>query len=327
MKKSLFFAGVTLFMLGTSSLPLITAAKAETLLAVKPVVNQSPKNTSAPTPQVELISLGAEPRQELRFKPAVDAKETASMTVSTDISMSVDGKPIPAFKMPATVVKLDTAVTKVESNGDVNYEFAYSDVELAGETTLPPEAMKTLRSQMAQLKGIKGSVTVDNRGQTKKANLAIPKDVDPSLKQMMGQISQSIKQLSSPVPQQAVGIGAQWRVSSVVNISGISLKQAAIYELVDMKNGVATLNIKVEQLGAPSQKLNLPEVPPGVNVSLKSYTGKGEGKALINLNKLMPISSTLSMKANTLMGATSSKNPKELTMNQDILMQMNIESK
>ncbi|MGI2906197.1 DUF6263 family protein [Tolypothrix sp. VBCCA 56010] len=327
MKKSLFVGGIVFMIAGVGLKPTIAPVEAETLLITQKKVNPTSNVTQSGKSQVELISPGAEPRQELRFKPTVGNKETANMTMSTDINMLVDGKAAPALKIPTTAITLNTVVSKVEPNGDVNYEFSYSDVDLIGKSTFPPEVLNNMRSQIKKLKGLKGSVIIDNRGYTKKANFVIPQDLDPSLKQIINQMSSSIEQLSSPVPQEAVGIGAKWRTISEVNLGGIKLKQIAINELVEIKDGIASLNISIEQQAPKATNLNLPQTPKGINITLRSYNGNGQGQALINLNKLMPISSKLSIQSQTQMSLKSTGSVEETTMNQDTSIQINIESK
>ena len=323
MKKT-FFVGGIIFLIASAGLKsLEIPAKAEIL--AKQVVNNAPK-ISAGSPQVELLTAGAEPRQELRFKPVVGSKETASMTMNMNLAMSVEGKAVPAFKMPATVMTTDAIVTKVDPNGDIHYEFSYTDADIVGDTTLPPELINKMRAEINKMKGFKGSAIVDSRGQTKKASFILPQNLEPSLKQMLEQMSKSMEQLSSPVPQQAVGIGAKWRVSSAVNVSGISLNQIVTYELVDIKDGVATLNITLEQQAPPSQKLTSPQSPKGITLSIKSYNGTGQGRALVALNKLLPINSTVSVRSNSeMVGKTSSG--EETTINQQITMEMSIQTK
>lgn len=82
MKKSLFVGGIVLLITGVGSKPIIAPVEAETLLITQKVVNPTSNVTQEGKYQVELISPGAEPRQELRFKPTVGNKEIANMTVS-----------------------------------------------------------------------------------------------------------------------------------------------------------------------------------------------------------------------------------------------------
>ncbi|BDA67930.1 hypothetical protein RIVM261_025590 [Rivularia sp. IAM M-261] len=333
MKKSIVITGIAFFIAGTGMKPLIIA-NAKTP-AVKPTINTQQTNTPVNTPKitptakakVELMDAGAEPRQELRIKPVVGTRELADMKVNVDMVISFEGKPSPAIKMPATIMKTDVVVTKVEPNGDVHYEFSYKDVDIQGDTSLPPAAISKMRGEIKKLTGMKGTAVVDSRGQTKQANLTVPQGIDNSLKQHIDQFSNSMQQLSTPFPLEAVGVGAKWRATESVNVSGMTVNQSALYELVSIKDNLATFNVTIEQQVPGQQKLNLPQAPAGVTMTVKSYDSKGQGQAQINMNKVMPVSSKVSMTANSLWGMTPANSKKEITMNQQMSIQMTIDSK
>jgi hypothetical protein len=323
MKKSIVITGIAFLIAGTGIQQEVIPANAKTP-AVKQT-NTLPKITPVAKSQIELISAGAEPRQELRVKPVVGTTETANMKINMDMAMSIEGKPLPAFKMPATVMKVSAVVNKVEPNGDIHYEFSYKDVDVIGDTSLPPAAISKMRGEMKKLAGMKGIAIVDSRGQTKSANFTLPQGADPSMKQFMNQFSDSMQQLSTPFPIE--GVGAKWRTIAGVNSSGMKINQTALYELVGIKDGVATLNISFEQQIAGEQKLNLPQSPQGMTMTVKSYSGKGQGKAQMSMNKILPISSNVSSTANSLWGMTPANTKKETTMNQQMSIQMSIDSK
>lgn len=240
--------------------------------------------------------------------------------------MSVDGKAVPTFKIPTIAITLNTVVSKVEPNGDINYELSYSDVNLIGKSTLSPEELNNLRSQIKNLNQFKGSVIIDNRGYTKKANFVTPQGLDPSIKQMLDQMLSPIEQLSSALifPQEAVGIGAKWRIISEKNLSGIKLKQIVTNKLINIKDGIASLNISIEEQAPPGTNLNLPEIPEGVTITVRANS-KHQGQALINLNKLMPSKLSIEYKAQISLKSTGSV--EETTTNVDSSGQFNIESK
>lgn len=330
MKKSIVISGIVFFIAGISTQPFAIPVNAKTPTVNKSANKQQPnttKITSTVQPKVSLLSAGAEPRQELRIKPVVGVKEVADLKMNMDMAMSIEGKPLPSFKIPATIMKTDVVVKKVDNNGDIHYEFTYTDVDVQGDTTLPPAAISQMRGEIKKLTGMKGMAIVDSRGQTKQANLSFPQGADNNLKQYIDQFSNSLQQLSAPFPQEAVGVGAKWRTSQVVNVSGMTVNQTALYDLVSIKDGIATLNITIEQQIPGEQKLNLPTSPQGMTMTVKSYSGKGQGQAQISMNKLMPVSSNVSLTANSLWGMTEVNTKKETAMNQQISIQMNIDSK
>jgi hypothetical protein len=296
---------------------------------ILPAVKQQAKPqiaTATTKPQVELLEAGNEPRQELRFQPQANAKQTATMTMNMDMQMSVGGQSAPKVDLPATVITIDTLVTQVDSNGDIHYKFSYSHVDVANSATLPPQALEAMRSQMKKMVGMNGSAIVDNRGNTKSAHLVIPKGLDPSMKQVTEKLSASLDQISSPVPKEPVGIGAKWRVTSSPRLSGTTLRQTATYQLMNLKDGIASLNVWVEQRADAQALSNRPGMPAGAKMTLKSLDSQGEGQVRAALNQLLPIRSNIMMRSNSQLGIQQAGQA-ETTMDATTILKFNIQSK
>jgi hypothetical protein len=187
MKKTLFLASLCLATAGWAIELSPASLSAETPL----VVQQPDRGVSAPaanskTPQVELLNPGVEPRQQLRLKPAIDVKETTVMTVKMDMEISASGRSSPAAKIPVSVMTFETKVTKIDPNGDIHYEFAYTNADITGDTgNTPPAARDAMRSTLKSMVGMKGSFIMDNRGFHKGGNFILPEGADNNLKQMV----------------------------------------------------------------------------------------------------------------------------------------------
>ncbi|MEM7727332.1 MAG: DUF6263 family protein [Cyanobacteria bacterium P01_A01_bin.45] len=289
------------------------------------------KDTAKPftlaKPTIKILQYGSEPKQKLRLKPVAGTEQKSTMTLDMNMSMSVKGRQVPNIKLPGTLVNIDTKVTKVEPNGDVYYEFVYSDIEVTKKAEVQPELVKAMESKIKQLKGIKGEGIIDERGNTKKIDIDLTQLKDPTLKPMLEQLSNSLSQMSSSIPNEAVGVGAQWLVTNQITSNGINITQLETYELISIENGVATTKVTLEQQGKPNQEINLPGLPKGAKVTLKSYSGSGEGESQFGLGRLMPIKSVVNMNSNVQMSAKPRADAKETMMNQKIIMKMSIESK
>lgn len=327
MKKTLFVASLCLASAGWAIELSPASISAETPL----VVQQPDRGVSAPaanskTPQVELLNPGVEPRQQLRLKPAIDVKETAVMTLKVDMEISASGRSSPAAKSPVSVMTFETKVTKIDPNGDIHYEFAYTNADITGDTgNTPPAVRDAMRSALKSMVGMKGSFIMDNRGFHKGGNFIWPEGADNNLKQMVGQMSKSLEQLTSPLPAEAVGKGAKWRVSSssdyIMNVNVIST-----YELASWQDGVASLNVSIEQQANP-QNITAPQLPPGTTLTLKSFASQGRGATTMRLDRLMPFRSTGSLSSNSEMSAKNAGSSEELTLTTKMVMEMNLESK
>ncbi len=312
MKKALITASLLLL---TGSWGWLTPAA----VTAKPATAKPAATQSAAKPQLALLNPGAEPRQELRFRPTVKAEQQATMTVNIDMAVSLAGNQRPKTQVPATVMKFATKVTKIDPNGDIHYQFRYTDVAVAPDASLAPATLRQLRSQLAKIKGLSGTVVVDNRGQTLAGNFAIPPDADAMTRQMIAQLSQSIDQFSAPVPAAAVGVGAKWRVTSNPIIGGMTLQQTTTYELVKFQDGIATLNVTVAQQ-ATSQTIRNPSLPTGSNLRLKSLNGTGQGQSMMRFDQLLPLNAKITVRSNSAMEMNNPITGKPMAIDTDSTM-------
>ncbi|MEG4493139.1 DUF6263 family protein [Microcoleus sp. D3_18_C4] len=328
MKKTLFLASLCLASAGWAIELSPASLSAETpLLVQQPAPGVSAPAANSKTPQVELLNPGVEPRQELRLKPAIDVKETTVMTVKMDMEISASGRSSPGAKIPVSVMTFETKVTKIDPNGDIHYEFAYTNSDIADDTgNMPPAVRDAMRSALKSMVGVKGSFIMDNRGFHKGGDIILPEGADNNLKQMVRQMSKSLEQLASPLPAEAVGKGAKWRVSSSSDFSGMNVNEIATYELDSWQDGVVSLNVSIEQQANP-QNLTSPQLPAGTTLTLKSFSSQGRGAATMRLDRLNPFRSTVSISSNSEMSGKNAGSSEELTITTKMAMEMTLESK
>lgn len=325
MKKKLLISSLFLIVAGWGLQPLVTSAFAKTPPAIAQVSNESPNTTTAVQPQVELLNAGNSPRQELRFQPAINAKEMALMTVTTDMEMSVAGQPASKFKLPGSIMTIEAMATKIDANGDIQAQFKYADADVVADTTTPEEALAAMRRIIKRMVGMRGSFIVDDRRQTKAFNVSLPRKIEPNAKQTIEQISQSLNQLSLPLPEQAVGVGAKWRVSSPININGINMTQIANYQLLALQDGFAVFDVNIEQQ-ATAQQVNASGAPKGAIVTLQSYNSQRQGQITMRLDRLIPIRSKLSLRSDSQTTTTKDSNSEVTAINTKLTMDIALES-
>ncbi|MBW4623292.1 MAG: hypothetical protein KME17_28530 [Cyanosarcina radialis HA8281-LM2] len=336
MKKKLFVSSVLLLAVGWGVKPLTTSAIARPPIVLaqsegnRPANNSTPTAPAAPNPpiqtQVELLDPGVEPRQELRFQPRVNDRETAVMILNMEMGMSLGGSQLVKVKVPTNVITTDMSTTKVDDNGDIHAQFSYSDVQVLADEGVPPELVGVMRSQMKKLAGVKGDFVVDRQGKPKSANFVLPAGVDPTTKQMLDQFSSSINQLSFPLPAEPIGAGAKWRGTTTLSINGINLTQIATFKLTSIQDNVANLDVAIEQK-ADEQQLTFPGLGTTANVTLKSLNSQGQGKMRIRLDKLLPISANLALNSNTETSASVPGTSEAIATTIQLSMNLSIRSK
>ncbi|NET57733.1 MAG: hypothetical protein F6K47_16705 [Symploca sp. SIO2E6] len=323
MKKLLFIGSVVFLIAGFGARSESTYVSANKPSAVIQLSQES-TSTSANIP-LELLDAGVEPRQELRFTPAVNSQQTLTMTMDVNVAISINGRTPPTVDTPAVEMKMETQVTQVDANGDIYADFSYSEVDVIANAQTPAELLNLMQSQLQALVGLEGSLIMDAQGNTRDINFDLPEGLDPNTKQMLEQISNSLKQVSSPLPLEAIGVGAKWRVSNSLTINGMSINQIATYELVDLQDNIATLEVSVEQ-NAPSQTINQPGMPPGASVLLESLDSEGQADIEIGLDQIMPIVANISLDSQSKMKIKAPNGGQEMMMEMNLLMDMNLES-
>ncbi len=288
---------------------------------------QSPITRVSPS-KIELLSAGAQPQQALRFRPVVKTTETSTILLNTDVKMSTPGRAgVPrSTKLPSPKMTIETIVKKIAPNGDIHYTLRYTDADMTGDASIPAAVLNKARTEVKKLVGVSGSFVMDDRGHTKSVSLSIPKGVDATTRQLLEQSFRSLDQLSAPLPQEAVGIGAKWRILMPVTLYGISLNQTGTYELVGLKNGIATLKLSLDQQ-AQNQKVAFPGLPKEVDLTLKSLNTTGQGQMTVRLDRLLPSIATLSMTSSSQMQSTNPKTSKAMTIAIETRIEMMMQSK
>ncbi|MEM9493127.1 MAG: DUF6263 family protein, partial [Myxococcota bacterium] len=140
--------------------------------------------------------------------------------------------------------------------------------------------------------------------------LEMPPDLDPQIKQMMGSAEQNMKQMSSPLPAEAVGVGAKWELHQQMKQNGIELKQVTTFELIELNGDKGKLKASVRQKADP-QSVSMPN---GVNADLVSLNSSGEGIVNFDLSKLVP-NSSIAIKNNTTMKVMGQEVTVDMDMN------------
>lgn len=306
MNKVLIFSTVIAGMWGN-----ISAAKMPAIAADSPATASSTAVTST-TSKLEVLNAGVEPRRELRFRPAVNSKQTMTMTMGMSMGMTMGEMTMPKMSLPKVVLKIDLNVTRVDPSGDIHYTFAYSDIQAIADKDTLPESIAAMQKSFKSLVGYKGDLVVTNMGKLKSKNMSIPKNVDPMLKKTLEQLSKSMEQVSTPLPTQMLGVGAKWRVTNSVKVSNIQMNQSASYEVVKMDDRGITIQTKINQ-SAPSQNFQVPGMDAKAKVRLNSLISTGEGRYVLRFDSLLPVEGRLLLNTDTNMSVQT--DAKEEPMN------------
>lgn len=280
---------------------------------------------STPATQVKLLENGRFPRQKLRLTPIPDTKQTATMTVNTDLVLSVNGQVNPQSDIPKIKMDIEGKITKVAKNGDIYSEFFYTNTEVISKSNTNLEPLEQMRSQLKKIEGFKITIVNDDRGNSKETNFDVPEDLDPAMKSFLESTLNSLKEISSPFPVEPVGIGARWQVTNNLILDGINITQIETYELIDRKGNTITIALNVEQ-NVDSQEINAPKMPPGVEMEVISYEGKSSGTMKMELNKILPVEYSAEANTNNKIKVTNTNNSQEIITETKLNLRVDLES-
>lgn len=269
--------------------------------AIAPIIESRPEESqpeesrpeeSRQIEPVTVLNLGAEPRQVFRLQPTVNTQQQSVMTMGMTGRMTATGQTQPLPRVPATEIVMETAVTQVDEAGNRTIEFEYTDVMVGGSPDLPPEAIATMRSHLSQLEGLQGSWVMTEQGYVTQFAMTIPETMAPLMAQSLQQTMDGFQQMSAALPQEAIGIGAQWQMPYQANINGVNMNGVATYELVEHEGDRLTLAATVTQSGT-STGFNGLGLPENIDVGVQQINTSGQGIINMDLTQVMPVYSDI----------------------------------
>lgn len=238
-------------------------------------------------PDVVVSEAGAEPRRALRYDLAAMQPQTMVMTM--DISMTMGGMMGNQTQvMPR--LRMTMPMTDVRTEGEhlvVNY--ALDGMEALEREGVMPQLVPMMQEALSAIGTMSGSLTLDNRGALIDSTFDLT-GADPAVAAQMQSMQDSMQQMTVPLPEEAVGVGARWTVDTQVEASGMSVNQRATYELTALTETTATMSVTLTQ-SAGSQPIEDPSLPPGMTVTLDSLETTGTGTMQLNFSRLVPTSS------------------------------------
>lgn len=247
----------------------------------------SPAVAQQPGVEVKLLEPGAEPRQTLRYKFAAGPAEQVEMDMTMSMAMQMGPIQQPRMQLPTMRMHMKVVPEKVSPEGDLTHSYVLEKVEVLPDPDAMPALVEALRGEMKNIEGLSGTGVVSNQGFIKDADIKLPPNPSQQLKQLSDNLKQSMRQMAAPLPTEAVGKGAKWKVTSNIKTDALTMKQEAVYTLVELNGDTGTFDVVLEQ-SAPPQNMASPGMPPGTTVQLTSMTGSGKGRTHFDLKKVIP---------------------------------------
>jgi len=228
---------------------------------------------SPPTTKVVQPGTGG---RVLRFTPKADAADRvrADMTITSSVSGGGESMDVDmGFDLTTS-----NKVEEVKPDGSVRVRSVVDDakVKLGGQLASMGVDGDTVSSMV---KGIATTVEVDNRGRL--LNLSIDGGGAMADQMNMG-LDKSLSSGFIPLPEEAVGPGAEWDSLGHMDAMGVKAQLAARYKLVSLDGTKAKIEMAMRGR-ASAQKAQLPNAP--VEVDLEHLDIQGEGTLEVDLER------------------------------------------
>jgi hypothetical protein len=238
------------------------------------------------TPTVEVLRDGSEPREALRLAPPAGSSASVAMTLRLGVEQS--GASDASLKAPPIRVTIDTALQDTTANGDFHATFAYPSFDVLRGGGASASQRRTVENTLAQFEGLSGDLTVTPRGELVDSNLEIPPDADTQAAQLLTQIGDQFRDLTLPLPETPVGVGARWRATTQLRLNGIETTQAYEYRL---KKRTGT-SLELDVRGTQTARRQTVESDAGT-LRVKRYKTTFRGTTTFDLTRLLPVESSV----------------------------------
>jgi hypothetical protein len=208
------------------------------------------------------------------------------MTMRMGMTMAVGGQPV-TVDLPAMNMTMHVDTRGVSPEGNCTYAFELVEADVEKSLQMDPMVAQEMRTSLQSIVGMSGTAVVTRRGITTEATYDLPPNADPSVRQTMDSMKQQMDQMSAPLPEEPVGIGARWKVFMPIESQGLTIRQTATYELLGFEGSTAQLGVTLVQAG-DRQHMDLPDLPPGTSAELNWLESEGHGSMELDLTRLVP---------------------------------------
>jgi hypothetical protein len=246
-----------------------------------------------PGGNVELLDPGAAPRKPLRYRYQ-DPPRSFKMVTQSGMYLIRGVLQGEESYLPPTASRWDL----VEAQGEGCARWRLGTARALDDEKAGDETVKATRAVVDGLIGKEVTTCVGRRGQLA---LTLPPPASPAERQILDLFRAAFElQFTIPLPKQAVGKGARWRVTRLLPLAADGIIHELTYEL----NDVAEKGLDANVTMAFSTR---PHAVAGSDASIivDQVSGSGQGRVVAMLSELTPVQSDLTFE--TVMSLTPSE--------------------
>ncbi len=264
------------------------AKPAEPLKPADPVKVEAPPAAMTEA-KIVVENTGGDNKIALRYQYTAGVVTTAMMEMKLGMQISMGAIQQPAMSLPVMKMSMKLTNREVKDSGNLVYDFILESVDVVPEADTPAPMVDQMKASLNDIKGMNGNAEVTPRGITKAADMKMPANTNPQLTSMMDNFKQQMSQMSVPLPEEPVGEGAAWTVTTQLTTGGMVVTNQYKYTLTKLDGNNIEMKVALVQSAEP-QELKNPNLPPGTVLKLQEFKSGGSGTVKMDLTKMVPTS-------------------------------------
>ncbi len=258
-----------------------------------------------PQPEITLIergSAGASGFDNLRFRAPEGTPQTLVFELRVALHAGAGASDGPTLKLPVARLTTELVLGDETGAGERHGELGFVDWMVLEEPGQIVAVARSLRASFPLLADVRGYLLFDERGVVREGDFDVPAALERSreLKGVLDGLREAFPQLTVPLPEEPVGVGARWSVATTVRRpDGTSIDQTKRYTLEAREGDELTLRFEITQTAGP-------QATRGAGVRLESLAATGEGRVRVRLDEMFPRSLKMTQKTELRMSAGGS---------------------
>jgi len=238
--------------------------------------------------RITLVDPGESPRTPLRRSFEVGQTGAFSLEMVSELHQKANDLDLPLQRMPMTRIELHSKVMQVHEDASASVRFTIADTEIDEPSLegLDPALAAAAKRDMAAIKGAEITYSVSSRGVLSNPGVILRggAELTSSAQQQLQQFQRALEQIVIPLPEDPVGIGARWRVSTPIDLGGIDATRSIEYQLIERHEAGRLELAFTITVAAHEQRITNTNIPAGSELHLTELAGTGDGVGLLEPN-------------------------------------------
>lgn len=271
--------------------------------------NDSPSAASCSgPPEVTVKGAGSEPHKLMEMTPTVGDTKGLDVKMTMGLDVRVDGDTVPTGSVPPMSFGIEMTIDDV-TDDQIEMSYVYDNVDVEGGDP-------SIQDMLDPLAGASGTLTTTRSGAFIDGNFTAS-GLDPTLSQMVDQLDQQMADMAIPLPEEPVGVGAEWEAVNSITINDITTCATTSYELTEFDGNEYELAVEVSQEVVPT---TVDE--SGVTIEVVSGSGSATGRSKGSLSMPVAVEGTSDGTTSMKMKAEQGGQKFDQDMEVDVSMEM-----